>query len=74
MTSVSFYPCDNVLVDSLEFHQANQAHYVNNGEHEKALHAIQGNLASSRGEGEVSEFLSSCGGTLGYILELWLGC
>ena len=73
VTSVSFYPCDSVLGNSLDFHQANQAHYVNDGEHEIALHAIQCNRASSRGEGEVSQFFSSCGGTLAYILELWPG-
>ena len=38
-----------------------------------ALHAVQGNRASSRGEGEVSWFFSSCGGNLGYILELRRG-
>ena len=35
-----------------------------------ALHAMQGNRASSRSEGEVSRFFSRCGGNLGYILEL----
>ena len=39
-----------------------------------ALHAMQGNRASSRGEGEVSWVFSSCGRHLGYILELWWGC
>ena len=34
----------------------------------KSFH--QGNQASSRGKGEVSWFFSSCGGNLGYILEL----
>ena len=42
-------------------------------EHGIALHAIQENQASSRGEGDVSWFFSSCGGNLGYILELWQG-
>ena len=42
-------------------------------EHEIALHVLQGNQASSRGEGKVSWFFSSCGGNLGYILELRLG-
>ena len=40
------------------------------GEHRIALHAMQWNRASSLGEGEVSWFFSSCGGNLGYILEL----
>ena len=35
-----------------------------------SLHAMQGNRASSRGEGEVSWVFSSCGRHLGYILEL----
>ena len=42
-------------------------------QHGIALHAMQGNRASSRGEGEVSWFFSSCGLILGYILELRRG-
>ena len=38
-----------------------------------ALHAMQGNQASSRGEGEVSWIFPSCGGNMGYILELRWG-
>ena len=38
------------------------------------LHGMQGNRASSRGEGEVSWIFSSCGRNLGYILELQRGC
>ena len=38
------------------------------------LHAMQGNRASSRGEGEVSWVFSSCGMHLGYILELRREC
>ena len=38
-----------------------------------ALHAIQGNWDSSHSEGEVSWLFSSCGGKLGYILELRQG-
>ena len=37
------------------------------------LHAMQGNRASSRGEGEVSWFFLSCIGNLLYFLELWQG-
>ena len=37
------------------------------------MHAKQGNRASSRGEGEVSWYFPSCGGKLGYILELRWG-
>ena len=43
---------------------------MNDGEHGIALHVIQGNWASSHGEGEVSELFSRCGGILAYILEL----
>ena len=39
-----------------------------------ALHAMQGNRASSRGEGEISWVFSSCGRNLRYILELRRGC
>ena len=39
-----------------------------------ALDTMQGNRASSRGEGKVSWVFSSCGRNLGYILELWRGC
>ena len=38
-----------------------------------ALHALQGNRASSPGEGDVSLDFSSCGRKLGYILELQRG-
>ena len=41
--------------------------------HAIALHAMQGNRASSRGEGEVSWVFSSCGRHVGYILELQRG-
>ena len=40
------------------------------GENGIALHTVQGYQASSRCEGDVSWFYSSCGGNLGYILEL----
>ena len=43
------------------------------GEHGITVHTIQGNWASSRGEGELSWIFLSCGGNLGYILELWRG-
>ena len=38
-----------------------------------ALHAMQGNRASSRSEGEVSWVFLSCGRHLGYILKLRQG-
>ena len=39
-----------------------------------ALDTMQGNRASSYGEGKVSWLFSSCGRNLRYILELWRGC
>ena len=39
-------------------------------EHRIALHAMHGNRDSSHSEGEVSWFYLSCGGNLGYILDL----
>ena len=41
-----------------------------NWKHRIALHVMQGNRASSRGEGEVSLVFPSCGWNMGYILEL----
>ena len=50
-----------------------KAPYLFDWEQGIALHAMQGNRASSLSEGEVSWFFSSCGRNLGYILELWEG-
>ena len=47
-----------------------KALFLFDGEQGIALHAMQGNRASSCAEGEFSWFFSSCGGNLGYILEL----
>ena len=44
-----------------------------NWEYDIALHEMQGNQASSPGEGYVSWDFSSCGGNVGYILELQRG-
>ena len=44
-----------------------------NSEYDIALHEMQGNKASSPGEGYVSWSFSSCGGNLVYILELQRG-
>ena len=46
-----------------------EAPYVFVWENTIALHAMKGNRASSRGEGEVSWVFSSCGRNLGYIHE-----
>ena len=51
-----------------------EAHYVFDWENAIALDTMQGNQASSRGEGKVSWVFSSCGRNLGYILELRRGC
>ena len=51
-----------------------KAPYVFDGEHGNSLQAVQENWTSSRSEGEVSLLFLSCGGNLGYILELQWGC
>ena len=51
-----------------------KAPYMFDLEHGIALNTMQGSWGSSHEEGEVSWFFSSCGGNLGYILELWWGC
>ena len=50
-----------------------KAPYLFYWEHGIALHAMQGNWASSLGDGEVWWFFSICGGNLVYILELRRG-
>ena len=50
-----------------------EAPYEFDWEYGIALHAMQGNLASSPGEGDVSWDASSCDRNLGYIPELQLG-
>ena len=54
VTSVFFSSCDSVLGDSLVFHQATRDFLLVGWENDIALHAMQGNWASSLGEGEVS--------------------
>ena len=73
VTSVFFSSCDSLVGDSLEFNQANRGSLCV-WENAIALHAVQGNRASSRREGKVSWVFSSCGWNLGYILELRWGC
>ena len=73
VTSVFFSCCDSVLGDSLQFHQGIEVLYVFYWEHGTPEHKMQGNRASSCGEGEVSWVFSSCGRHLVYILELRLG-
>ena len=50
-----------------------EAPYLSDSELWIALHPMQGNQASSPGEGYVSWDFSSCGRNLGYILELQRG-
>ena len=50
-----------------------EAPYAFDWEYRIALHAMQGNRASSPGDGGVSWDFSSCGRNLGYILELQRG-
>ena len=50
-----------------------EAPYVFDWENAIALHAMQGNRASSRGKGEVSRVFLSYGRQLGYILQLRRG-
>ena len=70
VTSVSFYICEGFLGDSLSSVKQIKAPYLFDWEQGIALHAMQGNRASSLSEGEVSWFFSSCGWKLGYIFEL----
>ena len=70
MTSVSFQTCDSVLRTLWSSIKQIKAPYVFDWEHGIAVHTMQRNRASSGGQGEVSCFFSSCGGNLGYIIEL----
>ena len=72
VTSGFFSSCDSVLGDSLMFHQANRGS-LSVWEHGIALHAMQGNRASSTGKQDVSGDFPSCSRNLGYMLELQRG-
>ena len=74
LTSVFLSSGDSVFGDSLEFHQANRGSLLIEWENSIALHAMQGNRGSSRGDWGVSWVFSSCRRHLGYILELRRGC
>ena len=73
LTSEFISSCDSVLGDSLVFYQKIEAPYVFNWEYDIALHEMQGNQASSPGDGYVTRDLSSCSTNMGYILELQRG-
>ena len=68
-----FSSCDSLVGDSLVFNEANRGSLCV-WENEMALHAMQGNRASSRGEGEVSWVFSIWHRHVGCILELRRGC
>ena len=51
-----------------------EAPYVFDWENAIAVDTMQGNRASSRGEGKVSWVFSSCSRNMGYILDLQSGC
>ena len=73
VTSVFFSSCDSLVGDSLEFNQANRGSLCV-WENTMALHAMQGNRASSRGEGDFSWVFSSWHRHVGCTLELRRGC
>ena len=63
VTSGSLYMCDSVLGTLWSSIKQIMVPYVVDWEHGIAVHAMQGNRASSRGEGEDSRIFSSCAGT-----------
>ena len=69
VTSVSFKSVTVFLGTLWGSNNQIKAPDVFDGEHGNALHAMQGNRASSHGEGEDSWFFTSCGGNQGCILE-----
>ena len=74
VTSVFFCSCDNVVGTLWSSIKHIEASYVFDWENAIALDTMQGNRASSRGEGEVSWVFSRFGRHVGYILELRRGC
>ena len=73
VTSCSLYPCDSVLETLWSSIKVVKAPVLFDVEHGIALRTMQGNQASSLGEGEVSWFFLSCCGNLGYIPEIQWG-
>ena len=73
LTSEFISSCDSVLGDSLVFYQENRVSLRVQLGYDIGLHKMQGYQASFPGEGYVSWDLSSCGGNLGYILDLKRG-
>ena len=70
VTSVSLSTCEYFWGTLCSSVKQIKAPYRFDWEQGIALHAMQGNRASSLSKGIVSWFFSSCGGNLGYIHEL----
>ena len=73
VTVVFHLSCDTGRGDSLVFHQHIEAPYVFDWEHGLAMHSMQGILASSSTQGNISRDFSTCSRNLGYIVELQQG-
>ena len=73
LTSVFFYTCEGFLGTLCSSFKEIKAPSLFDWEEGIALHAKQRNWASSLSELEVSWFFSSCGGNMGYVLELRRG-
>ena len=69
-----FSSCDSLVGTLKSSIMQIEAPYDFDWENAIALHAMQGNRTSSRGEWEVARVFSSCGRHVGYILELRRGC
>ena len=73
VTSGSLSTCDSDLRTVSTSIKQVEAPDMFQGAHGIALHAVQGNRASSRLEGEVPGCFPICGGDLWDIFELWWG-
>ena len=67
VTSVFFSSCDSVVGDFLSSIKQIEAPYVFDWENAIALHAMQWNRASSRGEGKSHGFSRVAAGTWGIL-------
>ena len=73
VTSVFFYTCEGILGTLCSSFMQIKAPSLFVWEEGIALHAMQGNRASSLSERQVSWFFSSFSGNMGYVLELRRG-
>ena len=69
-----FSSCDSVVGSLWSSIKQIEAPFVFEWENAIVLDTMQGNRATSGGEGKVSWVFSSCGRNLGYILEFRRGC